>query len=485
MSKSLWIRKSQKNTTYLSKTIKVTNAGRNLLSICVLLRLNDKEKNMFQGTTPPEVKIVIQDIMDRQKTTCTDVYCACSGNYTTDKMLSAMGFTVHSNDVSLYSKLIADYVLGKDETVVTIKDEKFAKVFANWEETPLKKLCMVMYMMHIANLLPQKNEYQIEMLEIFMMKEQAEKFYRSTIAKLKKGGLDFKIKDFYYGDFADFLKAKKGKGIGIAFPPTYKGGYEKMFKAVEDTFEWKHADYNIFDPKQADELFLSFLKKDRNLIYTDREFDLLSEYETAQIVLGPGKKPVYLYSSIEEHPKGYYVERPQKPQHSKYKTVPMDFVFDENTKINVKVVPKEDVNYFKGFYMSNKVDYTDGGDLALMFFADGMAFGFASFSKYSSRRFGELLGLSDFVVNSNTKRLSKLLIMLELTHDVRMMIARSVQEYYDIIYTPVYTKKPVSMKYRGVFKLEKREPGKLTYCGTFNNSTINETYKKWLKNNKK
>ena len=439
---------------------------------------------MFQGTTPPEVKIVIQDIMERQKGKCTDVFCACSGNYTTDKTLSAMGFSVHSNDVSLYSKLIADYVLGKDETPVKVKDEQFAKVFANWEELPLKKLCMVMYMMHIAQLLPQKNEYQIEMLEIFMQKEQAEMFYRSTLEKIQKG-TDFKIKDFYYGDFADFLKSKKGAGIGIAFPPTYKGGYEKMFKAVEDTFEWEHADYNIFDPKQADELFLKFLREDKNLIYTDREFDLLAEYETAQIVLGPGKKPVYLYSSIEDSPKAYYIERPQKPQTSKYRTIPMDFEFTENTQIAVKVVPKEDVNYFKGFYMSNKVDYTDGGELALMFFADGLAFGFASFSKYSSRRMGELMGLSDFVVNSKTKRLSKLLIMLELTHDVRMIIARSVQEYYDVIYTPVYTQKPVSMKYRGVFKLEKREPGKLTYYGTFNETTINETYKKWLKNNKK
>lgn len=440
---------------------------------------------MFQGTTPPEVKIVIQDIMDRQKDKCQDVYCACSGNYTTDKMLSAMGFTVHSNDVSLYSKLIADYVLGKDETPMKVKDEKFAKVFAKWEETPLKKLSMVMYMMHIANFLPQKYEYQIEILDTFMREEQAETFYRSTMEKLNKGGLDFKIKDFYYGDFADFLKSKKGAGIGIAFPPTHKGGYEKMFKAVEDTFEWEHANYNIFDPKQADELFLSFLKDDQNLIYTDREFDLLADYEVARIVLGPGKKPVYLYSSIEEKSKGYYIERPQKSIRSKYSVIPMDFEFTENTRIDVKVVPKDDVNYFKAFYMSSRVNYTDGGDLALMFFADGLAFGFASFSNYTSRKIGELLGLSDFVVNSDTKRLSKLLIMLELTHDVRMMNARSTQEYYDVIYTPVYTQKPVSMKYRGVFKLEKREPGKLLYLGTFNDSTIKETYKKWLKNNKK
>lgn len=439
---------------------------------------------MFQGTTAPEMRIVIQDILERQKANCKDVFCACSGNFTIDKMVFAMGFNVYSNDVSLYSRLIADYVIGRDETPITIKDARFEKVFANWEELPLKKLCMVMYMMHIAQLLPQKNEYQIEMLDIFMQKEQAEKFYRSTLNKLNKGGLNFKIKDFYFGDFTDFLKEKRGHGIGITYPPTYKGGYEKIFKAVEDTFDYEHADYNLFDPKEADNLYFELLKKDKNIICTDREFEVLSEFETAKIVLGQGKKPVFVYSSVEEKEKKYFIERPQKPLQSKYKTAPIDYVFDENTKISVKVVPKEDVNYFKGFYMSNKVDYTDGGDLALMFFADGLAFGFSSFSKYTSRKMGELLGLSDFVVNSHTKRLSKLLIMLELSHDVRMMIARATLEYYDCIKTPVYTQKPVSMKYRGVFKLKEREAGKLTYVGYFNDLSINETYKKWLKNNK-
>lgn len=439
---------------------------------------------MFQGTTPPEVRLVIQDIMERQKTISTDVYCACSGNYTNDKLVSAMGFNVHSNDVSLYSKLIADYVLGKDNTPIKVKDDRFAKVFANWEDTDLKKICMVMYMMRIANLLPQKNEYQMEMLEVFMQEHQAEVFYRSTMEKLKKA-LDFKIKDFYFGDFSDFLKEKTGKGIGIAFPPTYKGGYEKMFKAVEDTFEYKHTFYSIFDPKQAESLYKELLSTDKNIIYTDMPYEGLSDYLQGEISLGMKKHSIYLYSSVEVNHKPYYVERNEKPQHSKYKVTPMDFVFDENTDIEVKVVPKEDVNYFKGFYMSNKVDYTDGGDLALMFFADGLAFGFASFSKFTSRKMGELLGLSDFVVNSHTKRLSKLLIMLELTRDVRRMIARSVQEYYDTIKTPVYTSKPVSMKYRGVFKLERREEGKLIYIGTFNESTIKDVYKKWLKNNKK
>ena len=40
---------------------------------------------------------------------------------------------------------------------------------------------------------------------------------------------------------------------------------------------------------------------------------------------------------------------------------------------------------------------------------------------------------------------------------------------------------PVSMKYRGVFKLERREKGKLMYNGFFNKQTLIENYNQWLK----
>lgn len=437
---------------------------------------------MFTGTTPPEVKLVIQDILSR--TTEKDVYSACSGNYTNDKLASALGFRVHSNDVSLYSKVIADAVMAKDTTPLKVKDPILEELFSHWEEHRYKKVAMVMFVMRIANLLPQKNGYQIEMLKTFLQQSQADIFYKSTLEKLGKGALDFKIEDFYYGDFSEFLKLKKGKGIGIAFPPTYKGGYEKMFKAIEDIFEYAHAEYNIFDPETAGELYLSLLKDDKNIIFSDREYEEILEFKTAEIKLGQSKHPIYLYSSADKEHRSYYIERERKANKSKYTTLPIDYVFSEKTKISVKMVPKEDVNYFKGFYMSNKVNYTDGGDMAFIFFADGMAFGFTAFSHYSST-LDTAFGIADFVVNSHTKKLSKLLIMLELSHDVRMLLARNVGDYYDYIKTPVYTDKPVSMKYRGVFKLTKKEKGKLTYIGEFTNETINEIYQKWLKRYRK
>ena len=114
---------------------------------------------MFTGTTPPEVKVVLQDIMSRVD--CKEVYVACSGNFNCDKIMHGMGFTVHSNDVSLYTKLAADIVLGKDTTPMTCTNEQFARIFDQWEEHPYKKLIEVMYVMSISRFTSQKDRKSV------------------------------------------------------------------------------------------------------------------------------------------------------------------------------------------------------------------------------------------------------------------------------------------------------------------------------------
>lgn len=85
------------------------------------------------------------------------------------------------------------------------------------------------------------------------------------------------------------------------------------------------------------------------------------------------------------------------------------------------------------------------------------------------------------MVNSDTKRLSKLLLMLLKTRDIRKIIARATMNYYDALKTTVYTKEPVSMKYRGVFKLDRRDEGKLMYVADFTQQTLEEAYRDWYK----
>lgn len=429
---------------------------------------------MFTGTTPPEVKPLLQDLMSN--VSCKDVYIGCSGNFTTDRIMSQMGFTVHSNDVSLYSKLISDILLDCD-TELNVVNPELKLVFDRWEESKYKKLVQIMFAIRVSGFHLRKNDYQEEMFDAFI--EQSDIYYKNTIRKLEKDAFNFKIHDFYYGDFLDFLKSNSGKGIGIAFPPTYKGGYEKIFSFIEESFEYERASYNLFDPNNCSDSILDVLDKGENIIYLDKDWDVLKNYLVGKINLGHNKRDIFVYSSVDTG-RHYYFEREKCEFKSKIEIIDLDHVFSGDTRIEIEQCKVSDVNYFKSFFMANKVDWSTGGDFGLVFKADGKAFGFASFSKQLST-LDTIFMQSDFVVTSKQEKLSKLLIMLVKSHEVRKILARKFGNWYTSVKTTVYTKSPVSMKYRSVFALVKRDDGKLIYQAEFSNETIKSIYNLWLK----
>jgi hypothetical protein len=63
---------------------------------------------------------------------------------------------------------------------------------------------------------------------------------------------------------------------------------------------------------------------------------------------------------------------------------------------------------------------------------------------------------------------------------VRRIIARKMAHYFDGLKTTVYTDKPVSMKYRGVFNLDRRDKGKLMYSCLFSEKGLDDVYSEWL-----
>jgi len=386
-----------------------------------------------------------------------------------------MGYRVHSNDVSLYSKLISDILLGTD-TPVKVKNQDLVPVFASWPETKYKKLIQVMFAIKVSKYAPQKNDFQRVFYDAYL--RESGKYYETTVAKLEKGALDFQISSFSFCDFIEFLKNKKGTGVGISFPPTYKAGYEKIFEFVEESFEYERARYQMFDPKNAGTIFKGLLEEDENVFYSDRKWPELIDYLAGVVNLGQGKHDVYIYSSLKRR-ENYYFGKDPKQVHSNILIMPKEYEFSKKSEITMKLCSVDEINYFKAFYMANKVNYTTGGDYGMAFYADGKAFGFASFSARLST-LEQMFIQSDFVVNSDTEKLSKLLIMLLKSNEVRHLLARKTATYYEGLKTTVYTDKPVSMKYRGVFDLERRDKGKLMYSCKFNDLTLKENYKQWL-----
>lgn len=88
------------------------------------------------------------------------------------------------------------------------------------------------------------------------------------------------------------------------------------------------------------------------------------------------------------------------------------------------------------------------------------AFGF----DYPKDQNYDLFLLSDFGTNPNVKQLSKLILLIIRSKDVKKLVERKIHERLSFGYTKVYTTRPVSMKYRGAFKkVKKDDPKSLCY----------------------
>jgi hypothetical protein len=118
-------------------------------------------------------------------------------------------------------------------------------------------------------------------------------------------------------------------------------------------------------------------------------------------------------------------------------------------------------------------------------FAGGKLFGFLVFQSYSLKgraNDGSIYMLSDFVVPSRRyRRLAKLLLMTARTKEIREYLQDRLMRRVDHTLTAAFTDKPVSKKYRGVFKLAKRGKGFLNHRGDFGDTTLKEVLPRWRK----
>ena len=93
---------------------------------------------------------------------------------------------------------------------------------------------------------------------------------------------------------------------------------------------------------------------------------------------------------------------------------------------------------------------------------DGKVFGFLIFARMQ----GEATSISwpiSWSIRTRYWRLAKLLLLVIQTKEIRRMMEEKLLEELPTCTTMVFTDKPVSMKYRGLFKLARRDQGKLVY----------------------
>jgi len=401
------------------------------------------------------------------------IFVGCSGCFTVEQILTryAPKAKLWGNDVSLYSGVLGAYLAGQPFNL-SVREEKFA-----WLEPYLTdeeaKAATVMILFEMLKYEKANNLFKQRHWTHYL--NNFESFHQGTVAKLQERKKEIRLEAYTSKDIFDLLDEIPKDAVVIAFLPTYAGGYERMFKRLEEIFDWDRPSYGLIDEERKKRTVMKMMGQDY-LYLDDHEWKGLP---MVAVVRKARMKPVYVYSNMAALHRGVMKQQ----RHSEF--VPFARLGDGDeitpvSKLTIAPTTNRVVNYYRDVYLSKGVGIPADGEVPLVVAVDGKVFGFLIYSRMQGG--GDVYLLADFVVNSTRyRRLAKLLLLVTQTREVRRLLEEKFLLKIPKCRTMVFTDKPVSMKYRGLYELARRDPGKLVYETELGILDLNEVVPLWLK----
>jgi hypothetical protein len=402
-----------------------------------------------------------------------EVWVGCSGAFTVEQILSryAPNAKIRGNDVSLYSSVLGAYLAGQPFNLA-VREEKFGWL-APYLIDVEAKAAAVMVLFEVLKYEKGDNLFKKRHWAHYL--NNFESFHQATVAKLRERKKEVRLEGYTSKDIFDLMEEMPEDAVAIAFLPTYAGGYERMFRRLEEIFDWDRPAYGLIDPERKAAI-LEKMKQRDFLFLDDKEWP---ELPLVAVVRKARMKPVYIYSNMEALRRGVLKQQ----RHAEF--VPFPRLGDEDeitpvAKLTITPTINRVVNYYRDVYLSKGVGIPADGEVPLVAAVDGRVFGFLIYSRMQGG--GDVYLLADFVVNSGRyRRLAKLLLLVTQSREVRRLLEEKFLLELPKCRTMVFTDKPVSMKYRGLYQLARRDPGKLVYETDMGILDLSEVIPLWLK----
>jgi len=386
--------------------------------------------------------------LNRQAFAGRTLFVGCSGNFTIEQLLGPVAGAVHSNDVSIYSHFLGNHLAGQPFNC-RIKDPAWEWLSVFLDENP--GACIVL----LFELL--KWERQKTLFEQRIYREILDTWecrFEKTAERVEQAKALCRVSSYRSSDIFDFAEAAREinpAGVFLAFLPFYRGGYERLYKRLDQILDWDRPRYEVIDAVRK-----------AAIVERVRRFDhvVIDDVEHAgdPAVMLKRKSPtksMWLYSNLD-------LDRVLVQRHANSEPTYYPILTDDDADrltpesvVTIKRVKAAEINYYRNRYLAKGIEFADG-QWSLLFFADGKLFGFAiaSLSKFGG---AGLYVMSDFVVPlTKTKRLSKLLLLLMQGSHFRDVCQEFTLSRVPVLSTTAFTDKPISMKYRGIWELAKR-----------------------------
>jgi hypothetical protein len=430
------------------------------------------EAMMFLGTVPQPVRSMIREIA--RSWGDVPVYVGCSGNFTIEHALSDGKRKLHSNDVSLYTCAIGRMLTGQP-VGLSIKPETH-RWLENFIDSPERAVATILLLLEYGHFSLKDGKFSRRVWQAVEARWQA--LHDETLEKVMEAKKGIQIASFTACDVVEFIAGAPDDAAAMAFPPTYKGGYERQFKALDEIIGWEPAPYVVFDEGRMDLLVANLRKREHWALYWDRDLPALADYLVGLSQPSALSHQVRIYGT-----KGR--TRVVNP-HQKLEQVPMRRL--EGTlegALKLCYLSQGQFNSLRSQYMAVKIAPADAslrfGVIVGDRIAGAFAFSFGGGSPLSGD-WCDVYMLSDFAVAPTSfTRLSKLVLASALSKEVQDVLQQRTAKAVNTLGTTAFTDKPVSMKYRGLFDLYSRKPGKLNYVGKAGRWTLSEALDWWMK----
>lgn len=407
---------------------------------------------MFHGSLPESVQRIMGECVRDWK--CTDIYIGCSGNFTIERMLKGItDARLHGNDVTIYSCLLGNYFAGVPlEAKYNERYEGPMTFIREYMKTDINIITTVLLLSKMAVYLGSKpNPYYVRMINAY--KDQWQVLFEQTKSKIEKAG-QF-LSTFYQGDVIQWVdEVPRNQGF-ICYPPFYSGDYEKMFKVIEDIIDWTPPEYDMIDKDKIFGMFRKLTEHEYFMFGTNDELEEFSDYLIGVSQTTNRGVPLYIYSkSTKSHivmpsqqVSSLFVERLGR---------------DEDIGNSIKIIELKSENFraLRSQYMN---PYIKPGSETASYgvLVDNKLIGVYAFSASPTLSNWDkhietptMYLLSDFPITpTKYKRLAKLVLYAALSKESKLLAERITNHRIRSLVTTAFSKNPVSMKYRGLFRL--------------------------------
>ena len=254
--------------------------------------------------------------------------------------------------------------------------------------------------------------------------------------------------------------------------PTYKGGYERMYRFLEENMDWPRPSFRTWDPKDLPD-WLSIVAK------SDSPYFVVTDHEL------PGFKPATEYrSTINKPVYGYLGDGRSSFRRKRNREASFAYQAVDPATLgpltDVQLVPASSaqLTFLRNMYLAKGIAHATGIANYLVMLDGKLAGGFI----YARDRWdpaGSIYLLSDFCI-VHERRLAKLIAMLAGSSEAIGAWCRRFVVRPKVLRTTAFTDQPVSMKYRGIYDLTSRKPGQLNYQAEIGDRTAKAIYLDWL-----